>query len=204
MKKLSPVLLALVAMALALLVFQSEAPGASAKPPVSPPNKPTIYKFVSNGPYASVDWSDGSISGHLGVGTNGTGRDTVTSLVYYIYECDDDGCDPIQAGWGTIPNEDFERGLKLHTDTSAIPGFTPAVGSGGVISVDWELIAAMSGRQQGTYQYRYFDYRFHSNGTWEWSRASVQGEVVGIPIAGDIFGEAGKNHNVTVEISRGD
>jgi hypothetical protein len=204
MNKIAVLSLALVAVALALLLFNAGAPATAANSPVSPPQKPTHVTIVSHGRWAVVSWEDGSTWGWVYVTEEQFGRQTRTWMDYSIYKPCDWPCEScVEAGWGYIPNDGFGQPFKLNTDTSAIPDYKISCGTGGVITVDWTPIKEISYRSTGTYEERLIDYRHKVIGTYEWSSASVQGNVVGSPITGVIWDAgAGKSQGVTVDISR--
>lgn len=214
MKKIVVLLWAAIAIALVLLVFESDVPMASANPPVSPPKPPgpgggPTYKFVSNERYALVGWYGDSISGFLYVAKGGTGRNARTFLVYEVNQCTWTGewieCFTVEAGSGYIPDGDFGPDLHLTTDTSANPDFYLWAGSGGVIDVEWKPIKTISIRHTGTLQQRMSqEYRYLQSGMWESSMASAQGSVIGHALEGDVWSETGMNHGVTIEFVRGD
>lgn len=198
MKTRTLLLVALIAAVVAVLVFSTIGLAASPLPGAGP----TKYKLVSRGQYASVSWSSDSRWGNVYVARTKVGADAETYLSYDIYECDEWECYSVEAGYGVIPNGDFVPGAELNTDTSAIPGFTFWAGSGGVISVKWTPVKGVSYRYHGISQQRFYDYRYKSNGIWEYLMADAQGSVVGEPIQGVVWAETGTNHNVTVEMSR--
>lgn len=198
MKTRTLLLVALIGAVLAVLIFNVSGLAASAQLDANS----TKYKVVSRGEYASLSWSSNNRYGSVYVARTKVGAGAETWLSYDISECTEWECYTVEAGSGYIPNDDFVRGVGLNTDTSAIPDFILWAGSGGVIAVEWTPLKGVSYRYHGTIQQRFSDYRYMSNGTWEYTMAAAQGSVVGVPVEGSIWAEAGKNHNVTLEMSR--
>jgi hypothetical protein len=165
--------------------------------------------FISNGDFASVNWSSfsggGFTFGSLGVNRGGAVNNPQAFLSYFIEQCDPFlGCSFLQ-GFGQIPASDVSGGgkqLHLSTNTAGNPNFFTFGGSPGVIAVDWTTNGFFTQRSSGTSEFTFPGFRQHSSGVSTSASASASGSVVGSAIPSDNSGNIGTNQNVIIDISR--
>jgi hypothetical protein len=163
-----------------------------------------VTRFVSNGDWGWVLWSDSSMSADVYVVRGGSTQspETNLSLNLNIYN----PCCYSYTGWQQIANSDLqgssEGSLQLTTDISNNPNIVLPPGYPGVISLTWKKIQGVRVRQTGTQQMFYRDRIEFRNGTSEYSTSSADGTILGVKVsnAGPYMGT---DHKVEHTIQRG-
>lgn len=162
-----------------------------------------MTRFVSNGDWGWVLWSDSSMSADVYVVRGGSTQNPLTLLSLYlkIYN----PCCYNISGWQQIANSDLqgsaEGSLQLTTDISNNPKNVLPPGYPSVISLTWKKIQGVRVRQTGTLQMFYGDRIEFRNGTSEYSTSSADGTILGVKVSnGGPY--MGTNYNVEHIIQR--
>lgn len=187
---------------------------ANARPTISAATtagagRTTVFHFVANGDFGNATWFDEPTFGFIEVTRGGTPSRPEVFLTYEIAGCGGEFCHVGFSGAGQIPPGDLTgdgvKGLKLNTDTSNDPNFTVFLGTGGLISVEWDKSRPVfETRFSGTTQFKSPGFSSLSHGTHTERSARATGTVVGFVITedgeiGTRSGLIGTNHNVQVE-----
>jgi hypothetical protein len=178
----------------------------------------------ANGAFGSVSTEFGFTFLSLDVTRGGTGANQTTLLFYFTQTPTSDCTATTTDGNGLIPNGDLVGGvglstdnrLTLNVDTSAVPGFSNETCiqdycaqtsscsgfSGGPITADWENNHTFILGNSGTVSQSFGNVTVSSQGSSNFSSASVQGDFMGNPFQEQIDGEFGVRHGAIVTVTR--
>jgi hypothetical protein len=144
---------------------------AASRPAMSPAisgaaGRTTVLHFEADGEFAQAVWtsepdaSGNFVEGSVLVQQGGSKSNPEVLLDYSVFLCDEvNGCmNLVQFGFGTIPTGDFtgngHHGLKLHTETGDDPDFNVVIGTGGLISVEWDRIPGFTSLVHGGIEFK--------------------------------------------------
>ena len=183
-----------------------------------------VCQFNAFGNAAFISWSTplgGAVASDTGGGGGGGGtiqfggasisrggeRDAQqTFLSYNISECTASFfCFQVAAGFGQIPNEDFDTQgsrYRLTTNTANNPGFFTFAGSPGVITIEWTPNGQFSQSFNGVRRITQPGMSEQQVGKSEDESASAAGNVVGFLIGSSDFGQISSSHDVRITITR--
>jgi len=172
----------------------------------------------ANGASASVFTFNNDINVFLNVGrgTDSPVGGQGTFLVFTTFSFTPDASIST-FGNGFVPNEvlrgDSTAHLTLNVDTSQLTSFqtttctftfstfTTSCASGpvGIIDLEWQQDGAFNTHSIATTQQNFGQFSLQSHGESDFSSASVNGSVLGMPLVNG-SGESGVNHNTTLTL----
>jgi hypothetical protein len=178
-----------------------------------------VCQFKASGNFASISWttqlSGATTSDTGGGGGGGTvqfgsvsvsrGGDQQTFLSYGVVECSPFFCNEVAAGFGAIPNTDFDtkgKSYRVSTNTAGNPNFFTFAGSPGAMSIEWTANGLFSQRFNGTTRTTQPGFSEQQAGQSDNQSASATGNVVGFAIGVGGFGQISSNHDVRISITR--
>ena len=161
----------------------------------------TVYKYHSDGTFASVQFCNGSTCGSANLTRDGQGSDASASLFFQASSFDaSQNLAVYFFGFGMIPPSDVQGSgtaeLGMNLDFGAAPLFTlvactsdPSTGSicnnvnSGTLTIKWHQTKLFTGHSTGTLIQQYPGVRYQMSGSSDNSSADAVGNFIGIDFA---------------------
>jgi hypothetical protein len=162
-----------------------------------------VAKHRGNGAFASVYGTDTSGCRwiYLDVSRGGTTAAPQTWLYYDVF----DACNgqTESRGFGQIPNSDLKVSQKstVLTTTPSSNGEFYAEGAAGSINITWTADGAFTSTYSGHSRVEYADRLVQSHGSWTYSSASAQGQLLSTTVSN--VGSIGSGRDRFLEVEKG-